>query len=390
MTIDPPVVSAAERRRVIVSGYIVRRPLGGGVFCTLQYALGLLRLGHDVWFFEDSEDYPACYDPTRHVTDTDPAYGLRFAGEVLDHYGLGARWCYYDAHTDRWLGPCAAHARSICATADVVITASGRLRPWTAEVPRRVFVDKDPLFAQAMYLRDASRRAAVAQHNAFFTYGHNIPAGTTEVPDDGFAWRALRQPVVLDIWKVAPPPEPGQGRYTTLMQWNAYPPAEIGGQHYGLKSHAFGPFEDLPQRVDVGLELAVGGSEVPRERLRRFGWHITDPLLPSRSPAEFQRYLAASRGEFTVAKHGYVAARTGWFSERAAHYLASGRPVITQDTGFTEWLPAGDGLLAFSTSDQAVAALQEVERRHAHHCRAARELVAEYFDARKVLPALLD
>ena len=112
--------------------------------------------------------------------------------------------------------------------------------------------------------------------------------------------------------------------------------------------------------------------------------------VASRSPAEFQRYLAASRGEFTVAKHGYVAARTGWFSERTAHYLASGRPVITQDTGFTEWLPAGDGLLAFSTSDQAVAALQEVERRHAHHCRAARELVAEYFDARKVLPALLD
>ena len=355
-------------------GYAVRRPLGGGVWPTIQYAVGLQQLGHEVYYFEDSEDFPCCYDPTRHVTDTDPTYGLGYAGAILDAVGLGEVWSYYDAHTGRWLGPCADRALEVCATADLVITASGRLRPWTLAVPKRAFIDKDPLFFQVRHIQEPERRAATAQHTSFFTYGACVGLGTSEVPDDGLPWQDHRQPVVLDLWPVTPPP--AGGRYTTIMQWDAYDPVRFDGRDYGMKSASFGPYEALPQRVGPLLEMGVGGSAVPKSRLRELGWSIVNPLEVTAQPADYQKYIRGSRGEFTVAKDGYVKSRTGWFSERSANYMASGRPVITQETGFSEWLPTGDGLFAFRTPDEAAAAIEEVERRHEYHCRAARELCA--------------
>ena len=380
----------AERLWIIVLGYLVRRPLGGGAWSTLQYALGLHRMGHDVWFFEDSEDYPACYDPTRHVTDADPTFGLAFTAEVLESVGLGDRWTYYDAHTERWIGPCADHSLSICADADLVITASGRLRPWTMEVQKRAFVDKDPLFVQIRHIQDAERRAVTAQHTSFFTYGWNIGQGTSHVPDDGLAWESHRQPVVLDEWSVADPTFDAGSKFTTIMQWDAYDPVEYEGAQYGMKSASFEPYESLPQRVGNILELGVGGNAVPKSRLRELGWSIVNPLEPTRTPWTYQDYLRSSRGEFTVAKHGYVTSRCGWFSERAANYMASGRPVITQETGFSDWLPTGEGLLSFTTPDEAAAAIECVCSDYERHCRAARELVEEYFDSAKVMGRLVD
>jgi hypothetical protein len=378
----------AERLRIIVLGYIVRRPLGGGAWSTLQYALGLHDLGHDVFFFEDSEDYEACYDPTRHVTDADPTFGLNFAAETLSAVGLGDRWTYYDAHTDRWLGPCADRALSICDTADLVITASGRLRPWTRAVPRRAYIDKDPLFAQVRHIEEPDRLAATAEHTSFFTYGWNIGQGTSDVPDDGLPWQSHRQPVCLDRWAGAPPHS--SGRFTTIMQWDAYQPVTFEGREYGMKSASFAPFEDLPRRVGPILELGVGGPDVPRARLRAADWHLVNPLEPTRTPWTYQEYLRSSRGEFTIAKHGYVASRCGWFSERSANYLASGRPVITQETGFSDWLPVGEGLLSFGNPDEAAAAIEEVCGNYAAHCRAARALVEAHFDARSVLGRLVE
>lgn len=379
----------SERLRIIVLGYVVRRPLGGGVFPTLQYVLGLQQLGHEVWFFEDSEDYPACYDPSRWVTDTDPSYGLDYARVLFEGVGLGERWTYYDAHTERWLGPCADRALQICAEADIVIAASGRLRPWTMEVPVRAFVDKDPLFVQVRHLQDPARLAQAEQFTHHFSYGVNIAAGTSGVPDDGLQWRALHQPVVMDLWPHTPPAPQGAA-YTTVMQWDAYQPVEHEGQRYGMKSASFAAgFAALPERVAASLEMAVGGADLPKQRLRAAGWRLVDPLQVSGTPAQYQAYLRASRGEFTVAKQGYVAARTGWFSERSMQYLASGRPVVTQDTGFGEWLPVGEGLLSFVDVDGAAAAIEEVESRYAQHCRAARELATAHFAADKVLTRLL-
>ena len=381
---------APSRARVLVLGYVVRGPLGGLAWHHLQYVLGLVRAGYDAWFVEDSDDYPGCYDPTTYACGTDPAYGLAFAAAAFARLGLADRWLYHDAHAGRWHGARAADADALCRSADLVLDVSGvnPMRPWLRAVPARALVDTDPAFTQIRHLTDPDARARAAEHTAFFTFGENAGRPGCIVPDDGFPWRPTRQPVVLDAWPVTP--APARGRYTTVMQWESYPACEYGGRRYGMKAEAFGSYADLPRRTPHPLELALGSASAPRAALRAAGWHVRDPGPLSRDPWTYQRYLARSRGEFAVAKHGYVASRSGWFSERSAAYLASGRPVVVQDTGFTDWLPAGAGVLAFSTPDEALAALDEAEGRHAFHARAARDLAAACFDARVVLPRLVD
>ena len=379
-----------DKLRILVLGYVVRRPLGGGAWPTIQYALGLKRLGHEVYFLEDSEDWGACYDPSRHITDEDPSYGLKFAGQAFEAVGLGESWAYYNAHRDAWHGPCADKVHDICRSADLLINNSGvnPIRPWLDQVPRRVYIDTDPAFEQVRQLTDDFKKHRLAQHNVFFTLGENIPDGTARVPDDGVAWLATRQPVVLDCWPVTA--GPADGRYTTVMLWDSYQPRELGEYRFGMKSESFEPYFDLPSQVTCKLELAVGGPQVPKQRLRDHGWQVIDPLIPTVDCQTYQAYLRNSRGEFTVAKHGYVVSASGWFSERSAHYLASGRPVVTQDTGFESWLPSGDGLLAFSSLTEAVEALQRVESDYQQHCLAARQLAEDFFDSDKVLTRLVE
>jgi hypothetical protein len=256
-------------------------------------------------------------------------------------------------------------------------------RPWLLGVPARALIDTDPAFTQVRHLTDPDARARAAAHTAFFTFGENIPAGRAEVPDDGFTWRATRQPIVLDVWPITP--APAGARFTTVMQWNSYPAREFAGRRYGIKSESFGPYLDLPGWCGEAFELAAGGATTPRELLRERGWGLCDPLEVTRDPWTYQAYLRASRAEFGVAKHGYVVSRCGWFSERSACYLASGRPVLAQDTGFTDWLSAPGGVLAFRMPEEARAGIKEIAQRYEYHCREARQAAAEYFDAAKVL-----
>jgi hypothetical protein len=384
-----PPPAPAGRLRVIVLGYVVRGPIGGLAWHHLQYALGLARLGHDVWFVEDSDDYPGCYDPARGVMDRDPTYGLAFADRAFARLGLGERWAYHDAHAGSWHGPAASHARAAVEGADLLLNLSGMnpLREWGERVPRRALVDTDPVFTQIRHLSDPDARARAARHTHFFTFGENVGQVGCTMPDDGLAWRPTRQPVVLDAWPVTP--GPAGGAFTTVMQWESYAARQHAGRRYGMKAESFADYLDLPARTGERLELAVGSESAPRAMLAERGWRVRDPLAPTRDPWTYQEYLAGSKGEFGVAKHGYVAARTGWFSERTAAYLASGRPAVVQDTGFTRWLDAGAGVLPFTSPDEARDALARAAGDYARHCRAAREVAAEYFDARAVLPALL-
>lgn len=379
-----------NRLRVAVLGYVVRGPLGGMAWHHLQYVLGLARLGHDVRFVEDSDDYPSCYDPERGVTDENPAYGLRFAAAAFDRLGLPGCWAYHDAHAGRWYGPAAESLLDWLGRADLLLNVSGvnPLRPWLLGVPARALIDTDPAFTQIRHLTTPAARAAAATHTAFFTYGENIPAGRSLAPDDGFPWRATRQPVVLDAWPTTP--APADGLFTTVMQWDSYPAGEYGGRRYGMKSESFGPYLGLPGRCGPVFELAVGSSTAPRTALAEAGWRLRDPLEVTRDPWAYQEYLRGSKAEFGVAKHGYVAGRTGWFSERSAGYLACGRPVLVQDTGFTDWLPAAGGVVPFRTPDEAAAGAAEIGRRDAYHAREARAVAADVFDARAVLPRLLE
>lgn len=383
--------SASSGLRIVVLGYIVRGPLGGLAWHHLQYVLGLARLGHDVYFIEDSDDYPACYNPETDAVTTDPSYGLKFAADAFQRLGLGERWAYYDAHTAQWLGAAATRARDICASADLLLNLSGvnPLRPWLAGIPARAFVDTDPAFTQVRHLTDASAHALAAQHTSFFTFAENIGQSFCEVPDDGFAWQPTRQPVVLDAWPVtAGKPD---GNWTTVMQWDSYRAREYEGRHYGMKSDSFAAYVDLPARCGRIFELALGSASAPRAALENNGWTVVDPRAPTRDPWTYQRYIEASKAEWSVAKHGYAASRSGWFSERSAAYLASGRPVVTQETGFSAWLKASNGgLIAFETPEEAVQGVAEINCRYEFHCRAAREVAAEFFDANKVLPHLVE
>jgi hypothetical protein len=193
---------------------------------------------------------------------------------------------------------------------------------------------------------------------------------------------------MLDAWAVEPPSP--AARFTTVMQWESYTVREHGGQRFGMKSESFEPYVDLPLRAGRRFEIALGSATAPRDRLRRNGWYLCNPLEVARDPWSYQAYLRGSKGEFSVAKHGYVAARSGWFSERTAVYLASGRPALVQDTGFSAWCPVGSGLIAFGSPEEAIAGVGELDRRLRFHCQAARELAEEYFDARKVLSRLLE
>jgi hypothetical protein len=376
--------------RIVVLGYIVRGPIGGLAWHHLQYVTGLRALGHDVYFVEDSDDYASCYDPARGVVDTDPSYGLHFAARVFERLGFGERWCYYDAHTDTWMGPLASHVRGICASADIVLNLSGvnPLRSWLADVPRRVFVDTDPAFTQIRHLTDSNARNLAAAHNSFFTFAENITRDDCLVPADGFAWQPTHQPVQLDLWSVTPGRR--EGSWTTVMQWDSYRAREYEGRRYGMKSDSFNEFVDLPARAGPVFEIALGSESAPRDFLRARGWRLLDPLEVTRDPWSYQGFIRGSKAEWSVAKHGYVTSRSGWFSERSAAYLASGRPVVTQQTGFSDWLPAGAGLLTFETIDEALAGMEAIDADYENHCRAARELAEAFFDARKVLTHLLE
>jgi hypothetical protein len=355
----------------------------------LQYAAGLARLGHDGMFLEDSDYYASCYDPEGNFYGTDPTYGLKFAADAFDRVGVG-RWAYYDEHTNRWLGPSASGAVEFCRTADVLVNVSGvnPLRAWTEKIPLRILIDTDPAFTQVRHLTDEKARTAAAKHNSFFTFAENIASGMATVPDDGFAWRATRQPVLLDEWKVRAPPRGAP--YTTVMQWRSYRPLEYKGRWFRPKAASFAPYVDFPKRTTIPLEIALSSKEEIKQTLAANGWRIVEAISVSRSPWSYQDYLAGSRGEVAVAKHGYVSTRSGWFSERSAGYLASGRPVITQETGFSKILPTGTGLLSFRNPDQLLDCIEQVEADYETHSKRAREIAEEYFDSSKILSRLLE
>jgi len=379
-----------DRLRIVVAVYMVRGPMGALSWHYLQYALGLAQLGHHVTVVEDSDDHEwTCWDPSTGTLGIDPTYGLEFTAEIFDRVGMSDCWVYYDAHQPGWVGPAARDITARLLDADLFINISGAnlVRPWTERIPRRVFIDTDPGFVQVRHLTDPVRRAAAEQHNRFLTFGERFGQPDCQVPDDGFAWRPTRQPVCLDAWPVRPPVP--DGPFTTVMRWDSYRPATFGDLRLGMKSESFASYFSLPSRTTARLQMALG-APFPGEELEDAGWQLCDPQQIAPLPWDFQDYVARSAGEFTVAKHGYVATRSGWFSERSAGYLASGRPVITQETGFSSVLPTGSGLIAFDDPETALAALEDVTAQPRRHADAARDIAVEHFDSRRVLQKLLD
>jgi hypothetical protein len=376
--------------RILVLGYMIRGPWGGMVWHHLQYLLGLSQLGHEVYFLEDSDDYPSCYTPWSAEGSTDPTYGIEFLRTMLVRVGLEEGWAYFDAHRTVWHGPLTPRIHEIIGSCDLLLNLSGvnPLRPWLQGIPVRALIDTDPVFVQVRHLTKAADRQQALLHNRFFSYGECFGHPCCGIPDDGFPWRPTRQPITMDVWNSNVPPS--FQKFTTVMQWKSYPPVEYQGKRYGMKSESFAPFLGLPLRCSCPLEMAVKGIGDQESTLREHGWAVIDPVQVTADPSAYQDYILGSLGEFSVAKHGYVASRSGWFSERSAAYLASGRPVVVQNTGFTEWLPSGRGVIAFDNLDEAVEGIEEVAGNFEFHSRAAREITHEYFRHEKVLGKLLE
>jgi hypothetical protein len=375
--------------KVVVCGWVAGFPTAGFLWHPLSFALGLSSLGHDVWFLEDSGDEPYCWDPDAGDIDPSGAAGSRFLSRELAAVGLGDRWVYRHIPTGRHDGMTAEQTADVLADADVLINVS-LTTPMRAEylrVPHRLAIDTDPVFTQ---VRIANGDAALApvpdSHTRLFTFGR------PPLPGQRHEWLPTRQPVALDRWPVAEA-APADAAFTSVTTWQAYPPVTWEGVSYYAKDVSLQALVDLPSRTTGQLMLALGGGtghQVGADLLRSHGWGLCDPTPVTRDTASYQRWIAASAGEIGVAKHGYVAARSGWFSERSCLYLASGRPAVVQDTGWTDWLPHGAGLLPYRTVEEAAAAIELVRDDPLTHGRAARRLVEEHFDARVVCEALLD
>lgn len=374
--------------RIIVAGYIVRFPMGGLVWSYLHWVLGLAQLGHEVYFLEESGWRDACYDVVRNVMTDDPSYGVGYLGRLMDRFGLGDRWAFRD-QSGRFYGLSREAVDKVIAEAEVLINISGLTWFDSFErVPCKLFIDENPVFTQIRAAKgDAWLRYLLDNHDLLFTYGCNIGRPGCPLPTAGCDWHPACQPLVMDLWPFTY--DPKAERFTTIMSLRPYDPIEYQRQVYGHKDVEFMRFLDLPRHTSQRLEVAVSVSDQQMALLRDAGWHWVDPVVIGRDVDCYRTYIRGSRGEFSIAKNAYVRSHSGWFSDRSASYLASGKPVLLQDTGFGDWLPTGQGLLSFATLDQAVEGLARINADYKAHCHAAHRLAQGHFDSDRVLSSLL-
>jgi hypothetical protein len=368
-----------------------RYPLGGIGWQAIHYVLGLARLGHDVYYVEDSGGaYP--YDPRVRSVVKDSSHGVTFLASVMGRFGLADRWAYVDGVTGIHHGLSHDRLADLYRDADAIFNVCGatRLTEEHLRCPIRVYVETDPVFEQ-IRVAEGDRRAILAleDHTHHFTYGENLGQPDCPIPLEKFAWRPTRPPVIQDLWTTAF--DPRAERFTTVATWkNVGKDIRFRGETYLWSKHLnFLKVIDLPSRTRQPLEMALEMDDsVMRDLLVQNGWILTDAFQVSRDLTTYQHHIQRSRGEFTVAKDLVARTRSGWFSDRSVCYLAAGKPVVTMDTGFGKYVPAGVGLLPFETVEEAAAALDEVNRDYERHSREAGRIAQEYFAADRILSQL--
>lgn len=397
-------VVSEDQLRIVVCGLITQHPrLPGMTWHHAHYLAGLKDLGHDVFYLEDSGQWPYVLDGGPKEEDwlaTDCQENVRHLDTTLERIGLTGRWAYRFPRSGEWFGMTTSRRREILQSADLLVNVSGSLEnPGSYRLgPRLAYVDTDPVFTQIRLDVDTDFANQVDTHDVLFTFGERLPA-TFNV--GGRTWLPTRQPIIIREWAGT---QPTRASFTTVMNWTSYKPLLYRGQTYGQKDVEFMRFIDLPGRVrPVPMEVAlpplqhpeweqggVPGSSLSMTRLRSNGWAVVDSLRHCATIDSYRSYIQDSRAEWSVAKQGYVRGQAGWFSERSACYLAAGRPVVTQDTGLAAVLPCGDGIRVFTSEEEAADAVREVDGNYEHHAAAAAAIAHEYFDSSKVLRTLLE
>jgi hypothetical protein len=376
---------------VIVAGSLAQRPgQGGHTWVFLQYLLGFRHLGWDV-LFVDRVEPEMCVDRSGNSATFESSFNLRYTAEVMERFGLSGRWALlYDQ--GRKVAGCTRGEiveRARCSA--LLLNVMGYLddEEILAAAPLRAFLDIDPGFGHMWQELDLAR--PFRGHDRYLTVGERIGAPDCAIPTCGIEWATTKPPVELTEWPVA---SGKGGGFTSVASWRGpFGPIEYGGRTYGLRVHEFRRFLELPERTGEPFEVALDIDEADGEDLQRLkdhGWSLADPRDAAGNPWRYRDYVQRSAAELMIAKNLYVDTRSGWFSDRSACYLASGRPVLAQDTGLDGLLPCGEGLVTFSTLEEAVAGAEEIRREYNRHSRAARAIAAEHFAADRVLPRMLD
>jgi hypothetical protein len=385
--------SPKSKGKIIVFGILFWYPLAGVTYQFLHYLIGLRKLGYDVYYIEDSGRW--IYDPVLNDMSPDVTGNLNMVVPYLEAHGFGDRWAFRGNYPD---GKCYGLAESKIlqlykdADAFLNITGAQEIRDEHRAIKRRIYVESDPFASQVKVAKgDQGMIDMLAAHDTHFSFGENLGAADCDIPMERFRWLPTRQPVAIELWNNGSPI--GGPAYTTITTWhNKGKNLEWRGDTwYWTKDREFEKILDLPKRRPVQtFELATSVDETIQKLLRDHGWRQTGSVEISRDAELYRQYIQQSRGEFTVARDQYVRPNTGWFSDRTCCYLAAGRPVITQETGFSKFLPSGRGLFGFKSLEDILAAVDAIESDYTGHCRAASEIARHYFAAEKVVGSLME
>jgi len=380
-----------HRGRIVLLHFVGQMPLAGIAWQAVHYLAALEKLGYEAWYVEDHGANP--YDPRISSVVTDCAYNLEYLRRVMERYGLGARWAYWDAINDEYRGLTREAVRTLYAGADALINLCGatRLRDEHMACRTRIMVDTDPVYEQIKYaLADPGARAYLDAHTHFMTYGENLGTPDCAIPLCGVPWHPTRPPVDVDLW---PAPLVETPAFSTIATWeNKGKNIDFEGESYLWSKHVnFLKFLDLPRhRPGAQFRMAMAPpTEAVRREVEGQGWGLVDPMPVSGGMDPYRDFIAGSRGEFTVAKDIYARPNSGWFSDRAVCYLAAGRPVVTMRTGFARHIPTGAGLFDYATHDEALAGIDAIAADYPRHSRQAREVARGYFAGEKVVGELL-
>lgn len=364
-----------------------RSGLGGQAWANLQYLLGLRALGHKVYYLEDCGATTYVWDWEQGEWNYELDYPAAYIDACLQPFGLGDAWIYRTDRDSR--GMSREYFREICHAADLLILRATPLWTWRAEYDgpqRRAFIDVDPGFTQITLANgDAGWLAGVAKAERRFTLAQRIGAADCPIPQTGGPWLRTRPPVFLPEWPVA---ALTATHFTSIMRWQGFKEVSYQGVSYGQRDQEFPRYFELPRHTAQRFLIAQMG--IKPDLLTRHGWEVAPGEAVSRTPETYRRFIQNSRAEFSVPKNGYVAMRGGWFSDRSVCYLASGRPVVIEDTGLADWLPVGEGLLTFNNPESALRGVAAINADYERHRQAARRLAEEHFATDKVLPALLE
>ena len=374
-------------KTIVVSGAIANKHQHGGeAWVRLSWARGFRDLGFRVILLEQISPQN-CVDADGRPAPPAASANVAYFRNIAADFGFADSCALITDEGQTLVGLRPDALFDLACDSALLVNISGHLRhaPLFTRFPAKAYIDIDPGFTQFWHA------SGLAGHDAFFTIGENIGNPDCPIPTNGLPWRPTRQPVLLTDWPLTPPPTPH--RFTTIASWRGpFGPVEFAGQTYGLKVHEFRKFLALPKFATHHFEVALNihpADQKDRAALLQNNWHLADPLTAAGDPQRFAHYVQNSSAEFSVAQGVYVNTACGWFSDRSVRYLASGKPVLVQDTGFTRHLPTGHGLLAFTTLEQARAGADDIVHNYPAHAAAARQLAEDYFDSRRVLPQLL-